>query len=181
MRNMRRIVRFQAAGMALTALLLTAAVAGCAGGSDVPKAQRPAAVSQPTLAHVPSTASVVSKTTSPVVVHACGNNVAPKVLVRVDGQLKCLKRDELQAYDSILRERARALLEPIGRSVSAGASPEAALRSLVALSCKQSLDNPIYWVEARYLYLSIIKQANPDALVTKRSGDFSVALRRGCY
>ena len=177
---MRRIVRFQAAGMALTALLLTPAVAGCAG-SDAPKAQRPAAVSQPTLAHVPSTASVVSKTTSPVVVHACGNNVAPMVLVRVDGQLKCLKRDELQAYDSILRERARALLEPIGRSVSAGASPEAALRSLVALSCKQSLDNPHYWGEARDMYRGIIKRANPDALVTKRSNDFSVALRRGCY
>lgn len=179
MRTMRRMVRFQGAATALTALLVTGAVAGCSGSSEVTTTARPTA-SQSVQTHMPTT-SVASQTVSPLMGEACGNDVAPMTLVRVDGQLKCLQQEELRSYEKILEDRARALLEPIDRSVGLGASPEAALRSLVALSCKQSLDNPYYWGGARSVYRNIISRANPEALVTKWPSDFSVAVRRGCY
>ena len=174
MSNNSRMARFGRSAVALTALVALFAVGGCSWNNDEPASTTTAVVSEPQ-------ASETIVPVAPVDDGTCSDDVIDQQFVMVDGKVECLTAEKQRAYAETMRKQAQAGLHPIAASVNAGASHEAALRELVAISCKKPVDNPYYWDVASGLYVWIIGDANPDALASKWPADFSVALKRGCY
>lgn len=179
----RVIVPYMRAGVTVS-LLATGLLIGCSVSED---SQQPEPVtSSGSQTEVPRTQEsptpAPQRDNGPTFTPAsCAEKPGRNELMRIDGEFKCMSRDEVNDYRRHLVEEGDAIVVPIEESLQAGASPEAALRMLVDLSCARSLDNPYYWGVANEMYSDILNNAIPDALATDWPSDFSVALKQGCF
>lgn len=100
----------------------------------------------------------------------------------VDGsKLYCLSADSTEAYAVELRDRAKALVEPLRVSFARGGSPQIILRDLTQLGCGQSSRNLYFWGEANDLYTDVLNQAPKESLARDWPRLYMVAIAQDCF